>query len=484
MSGGGLIQSSSTDGTVNAHEYVGGLVGSIGLDGSSDSSSIVSSFSNVAVTSPYNYVGGLVGAIYSGTSINSSYATGVVSTAGYPGGIRGNLFGINSGGTVSSDSFGTGGAYLIQNQTVNILSNGSIQPINGPSVSSSIGYYLRNATLINNNLDEVIFSQNLTLGSAEIFQLNSGSVLKLLGTLSGPGSLLVTGSGALKLSNSVTTGGSQTYSTPVTLSNNVALTTNNQYITFNSTVDANEYGVQSLTTSTGTGITFFNGAVGYLQRLSSINVNGPATMVGVMQTTGNQTYAGNVILNNDLSSLSTGYGNGSTINLTGTSATLNAASNPITYQVLKDLTGLQNVGSSSQNLSGNWMIGTNIDASASVSMNSSAGFNPIGNVSTPFTGTMINPLNHTISNLTINRPNSSDIGLFGRVGAGSHINFMKLTNANVVGDTNVGGLVGFVDGGQAVATIVGGSVTGTVTGNLNVGGLAGHVNNFSISGNE
>jgi len=71
-----------------------------------------------------------------------------------------------------------------------------------------------------------------------------------------------------------------------------------------------------------------------------------------------------------------------------------------------DLQGMQG------NLSGNYVLGDDIDASGTGSWNGGAGFAPIGNDSNKFTG-RFDGLGHTISGLTIDRPSTGYIGLFG-----------------------------------------------------------------------
>jgi len=66
------------------------------------------------------------------------------------------------------------------------------------------------------------------------------------------------------------------------------------------------------------------------------------------------------------------------------------------------------------NLSGNYVLGSNINASPTSTWNGGAGFAPIGNSTAGFTG-IFDGLGHAISNLTINLPSTSDIGLFGVV---------------------------------------------------------------------
>ncbi|MFV0540712.1 MAG: GLUG motif-containing protein [Aestuariibaculum sp.] len=107
--------------------------------------------------------------------------------------------------------------------------------------------------------------------------------------------------------------------------------------------------------------------------------------------------------------------------------------------------------------------------------NEGEGFIPIagGNNGELFTGSY-NGNNYTIDGLVINRENSAGVGLFGSVNNSSSIGFaignLGLTNTNIQGQGNVGGLIGRLENGNIDNCFV----TGTVVGNGNiVGGLIG-----------
>ena len=94
------------------------------------------------------------------------------------------------------------------------------------------------------------------------------------------------------------------------------------------------------------------------------------------------------------------------------------------------------------------------------------GFRPIGNSSTQFKGTF-EGYAFTISNLMINRPSDSNIGLFG-INMGL-INGLKLRDINVTGGSMTGGLVGY---NPRVVTNI--DITGSVSSSLNmIGGVVG-----------
>jgi hypothetical protein len=109
---------------------------------------------------------------------------------------------------------------------------------------------------------------------------------------------------------------------------------------------------------------------------------------------------------------------------------------------------------------------------------------------------------HIISNLKCDMANIDDIGLFGFVGD-AQIKNLGIVNCNIIGNNNVGGLVGEiviskiencyatgnVIGNDNIGIVVGSSysmtlvntyATGNVVGNNNVGGLVGEVGNGKI----
>ena len=75
----------------------------------------------------------------------------------------------------------------------------------------------------------------------------------------------------------------------------------------------------------------------------------------------------------------------------------------------------------------------------------------------------------TISGLYINRPRSSNVGLFNTLGSSSEVKNVGLSDVNIIGRNNVGGLVGWKSG----SAIINSYASGTVSGRDSVGGLAG-----------
>jgi hypothetical protein len=126
------------------------------------------------------------------------------------------------------------------------------------------------------------------------------------------------------------------------------------------------------------------------------------------------------------------------------------------------------------NLGGSYILMNNLNSTtagygelASASANQGKGWQPIGNFSAQFTGTF-NGQGYRISDLFINRPDETYVGLFGVVDNGGVIQGISMVNAHVTGYTGVSGLMGGNEG-----TVINSYSTGNVTGTGWVGGLVG-----------
>lgn len=172
----------------------------------------------------------------------------------------------------------------------------------------------------------------------------------------------------------------------------------------------------------------------------------------------------------------------------------------IDYTIITSLGAAGEPGTTSlqgikNNLSGNYVLGADIDASGTSTWHSGAGFEPIGaGLINLFSGTF-DGLGHTTSNLYINRPGVQYVGLFGVMGESAAIRNASLTGASITGGERTGALVGLnwggvmsnsyaaadVSGGPRVGGLVGSNIgvikgshaDGNVSGTSSVGGLAG-----------
>ena len=160
----------------------------------------------------------------------------------------------------------------------------------------------------------------------------------------------------------------------------------------------------------------------------------------------------------------------------------------VPYQVITDLGSAgSTTGSDLQgingNLAGNYVLGADIDASATAGWDGGLGFAPLAPCigmacGGMFTGSL-NGLGHVISGLTINRPGMSEVGFFGTVDSGSRVENLGLNGVNIVGYDDVGGLVG-ASGGAVTRSYA----TGVVRGHDYVGGLVGFYFDLSTISNS
>ncbi|WP_303785966.1 filamentous hemagglutinin N-terminal domain-containing protein [Azovibrio restrictus] len=133
------------------------------------------------------------------------------------------------------------------------------------------------------------------------------------------------------------------------------------------------------------------------------------------------------------------------------------------------------------NFSGNFVLGTDIDASATNGWIGGAGFVPLHDgLSSSYTG-RFDGLGHTVSNLTIYRPGSDYVGLFGSLQTGASIANLGVVNASVTGRAGTGILAGSINGGTVLNSYATGSVTGSVVG---LGGLVGYAGLSTVSGSH
>jgi hypothetical protein len=160
---------------------------------------------------------------------------------------------------------------------------------------------------------------------------------------------------------------------------------------------------------------------------------------------------GTLLLNYDLSNGGGDYLVRAPINLSATASfqTQRESDAAVNYTVIRDNAAL--AGIATGDLAGNYVLGTDVTATTNPWV-------PIGNSGAAFTG-KFDGLGHKVDGLT--RPNvdnaTTGIGLFGQ--SDGAIRNVGVTNVNVAGAQNVGGLVG-INGG----TIKNSYSTGTVTG--------------------
>jgi filamentous hemagglutinin family protein len=126
---------------------------------------------------------------------------------------------------------------------------------------------------------------------------------------------------------------------------------------------------------------------------------------------------------------------------------------------------------------GNYVLVGDVDAGDTYYANNGLGWEPLGTVSTPFSG-QFHGFGHVIRNLSINRSGSSDVGFIGAL-TGT-VRDLGLVDPNVAGGERTGALVGSVRSGNAAILnthVAGGSVSSVTGGESSgtAGGLVGAV---------
>jgi len=141
--------------------------------------------------------------------------------------------------------------------------------------------------------------------------------------------------------------------------------------------------------------------------------------------------------------------------------------------IISDVNDLQAM---EDDLDAYYELGCDINASGTATWNGGAGFVPIGQSSPYFTG-HFDGKDYTISALTINRPATDCIGLFG-ITDGADIQNVSLISVSIHGHDFTGALVGLIVGDDVILDC---SASGAVIGNDGVGGLIGYAVSSSIT---
>lgn len=141
--------------------------------------------------------------------------------------------------------------------------------------------------------------------------------------------------------------------------------------------------------------------------------------------------------------------------------------------IIRTVTQLQNM---SADLTADYELGNDINASITSTWNGGLGFDPIGTSPNSFTGNFEGK-GYKIKGLTVNRPLEDQVGLFGYVfatfGAGGSIKNVILENCNITGKRFTGALIGLDTGyGDIVENC---RSSGSITGTTGIGGLAGYM---------
>jgi len=519
-----IDNSYSTGDVVGMGTFSGGLVGY-----AKQGSSISNSYATGDISGG-NCVGGLVGQMDYDSAIDNSYATGNVSGAQYVGG----LSGLNAHNSTIDNSYATGtvsgndqvGGLVGWNYYYSTIDNsyatGNVTATGINCSGGLVGYNYTNSIISNSYATGSVSGENYVGGL--VGSNDDGSTI-----VDSYATGLVTGAGNRVGGLSGANWGSSAIS--------------NSYATGNVTGDENVGGLVGYQRNSGilngyasgnvSGSTFVGGLVGYSNAGGTIDnafatglVNGAAgTLVGVNAGTATNSYynTNKTVFYGSSHAVYSGWdfnglwvsGVASLPHLIWQDMKYSASFIGGTAAMPMQISNVNELQFMSYALDNSFELTNDIDASATATWNSGAGFDPVGddlagNDSDNFTGTF-DGQGYTITGLTIDRPFEDYVGLFGytngstiqnvgliggsvtgagKTGAlvGTMYNYSTLSNSYATGDVSgranewgVGGLVGYI---EDYSTISNSYATGNVSGYDSVGGLLGYAYNFSSVSNS
>ncbi len=172
------------------------------------------------------------------------------------------------------------------------------------------------------------------------------------------------------------------------------------------------------------------------------------------------------------------------INISVIAVVLGTKDNPFLVTSYEDLKKV-GTGTDGWNLDSHYLQTADIDASPSKTENQIPdtegeyyGFAPIGNSDTPFTGGYDGG-DFIIDGLTINRSEQNFVGLFGSA-ADAFIHNINQTNISVIGDNQVGGIVGKISSELSNIEVSQSSISGSVKGMAYVGCISGLIDAVQV----
>ncbi|MBI1205279.1 MAG: hypothetical protein GC182_22475, partial [Rhodopseudomonas sp.] len=426
MNGGGTISNVYVTGSVTGSgTLVGGLVGQ-NADGT-----IAGSYSTAAVNGGTQYAGGLVG--FNSATISNSYATGTISGASYVGGLVGDNAGTITGAYATGTATATGdyaGGFVGYNV-------GTINDSYAVGAASGVNYVGGFSGGNASTLDNVYATGSATASGNYAGGLagnNAGTIryAYAIGDVSGVdyvGGLV--GNNADSITQTYASGAvSGTADTGGLVGRNVGTVTSSYFDT----------GTTGQSAGVGTDLGLGTSVTG----LTTAQALTQSSYSAFDFTSGGAWY---MVSGSTRPFLRSEY------------------STTITNAHQLQLMGMD--------LTASYTLANNIDASATAGSDASGmwttvGFSPVGNENGTFKGTF-DGQGHTITGLTINRPSTTYVALFGQT-ENATVKNVGLVGGSVIGQDEVGGLVGFAHGATTISNAYN---TGTVQAGSYAGGLVG-----------
>ncbi len=511
---GGLVGQNYSSGTITTsyatgytHNSGGSVVGGLVGSNANTASAITSSYWNIETTGQATGVGAGLGSATARTtaqlqgSLPAGFSGAVWSTGTglYP--YLGWAYSVTPV-VVSGTAYSDAGSTPLAGANVAVLSNGAAV---GHTSSGANGYYYLLSTasslgsqgalayLDNHASDGAGFSDIQSGGSytgvniyANAIRLSTGQsqlsattsrLATTLGsysdtdlsflstsspmTTSGYG-VYVTASGAYTLDQSLSSGGALSITSGGTLglSGSRGLTAGGP-LTIGSAMAWSDSSTLTLTATGGSGNVVLDHALTASNGALSINATGTVTSTAALSV--NSFTLQNGSWSQIGSTLPTFQATSFTVNGGTFIRALAGDGSSVSPYRLTDVYGLQGMTSTSL-LAKNFVLANDIDASGTATWNGGQGFAPIGGT---FTGTL-DGQNHVISNLTISRGSTDNVGLISTLGSGGIIRYLGLAGGTISGRNQVGGLAG-----SATGTLANVYSTAAISGNTNVGGLVG-----------
>jgi len=223
--------------------------------------------------------------------------------------------------------------------------------------------------------------------------------------------------------------------------------------TLSSSLNTSDVTITTSATANGTDLgdinvnAFFSWSANKLTLNATNNININANMTANSTASLALNYGLGAVAASNTSQIITAAGNSVSLPISTTNFTTTQGSNGTTkhYTVITTLGSAGSITKTDlQGMNGdltlNYVLGTDIDASGTSTWNTNAGFVPIGNNTNNYTGTF-NGLGHTITNLTINRSTTDYVGLFGKTSSTAALSNLGV-GGTLTGGNNTGMLVG------------------------------------------
>ncbi|RTL89867.1 filamentous hemagglutinin N-terminal domain-containing protein [Ancylobacter aquaticus] len=448
------IADSYASGDVTGTDYVGGLAGR-------SAESITGSHATGNVTATSSYSGGLVG--YANFPVSDSYATGDVSGTTLVGGLIGNtstqgtLEWVYATGDVTGTGDYVGGLVGISGAAIsNAYATGSVTTT-GDYVGGLVGY----------------LEAGLSLSHASGAVSGNDYVGGLVG-ISGSGIGITTSYASGSVAGTSTVGGFIGQSNG-TISQSYALGALTGTGTVGGFVGDNRAGLdQVYATGRVTGTSVVGGLVGANgATITSSYWDMDTTAQSAAVGTGSAAGATGLTTAQARDAASyVGWDFASVWYQTGDMRPILRAEAASAVNGVVTVSNLHQLALIGTDLSGDYVLGADIDASATAGTDAAGiwgagGFVPLGNFDDRFSGSF-DGQGRLISGLTINRATTDYVGLFGYVTNAGSLTNVGLIGGSITGQNYVGVLAGQVNG--TVAEVY---ATAAVTGGNNVGGLLG-----------